>query len=103
MKLHHLGFRGTVHSWLKSFLTNRYQYVSCGGASSQRVLVTRGVPQGSTLGPLLFLFYINAMLRCYDKFKYIHFADDTTVTYNGSNFNEVKNTAEEGLVRIKVL
>ena len=101
MKLHHLGFRGTVHSWLKSFLTNRYQYVSCGGASSQRVLVTRGVPQGSTLGPLLFLLYINDMHRCYDKFKYIHFADDTTVTCNGSNFNEVKNTAEEGLVRIK--
>ena len=79
MKLHHSGFRGTVHSWLKSFLTNRYQYVSCGGASSQRVLVTRGVPQGSTLGPLSFLLYINDMHRCYDKFKYIHFADDTTV------------------------
>ena len=60
-KLHHLGFRGTVHSWLKSFLTNRYQYVSCGGASSQRVLVTRGVPQGFTLGPLLFLLYIYDM------------------------------------------
>ena len=41
------------------------------------------------------------MHRCYDKFKYIHFADDTTVTCNGSNFNEVKNTAEEVLVRIK--
>ena len=100
-KLHHLGLRGTVHSWLLSFLTNRYQNVSCGGASSQRVLVMRGVPQGSTLGPLLSLLCINDMQRCYDKFKYIHFADDTTVTCKGSNFNEVKNTAEEGLVRIK--
>ena len=99
--LHHLGFRGTVHSWLKSFLTNRYQYVSCGGASSQRVLVVRGVPQGSTLGPLLFLLYINDMHRCYDKYKDILFADDITVTCNGSNFNEVKNTADQGLVRIK--
>ena len=64
MKLHHLGFRGTVHSWRKSFLTNRYQYVSCGGESSQRVLVTRGIPQGSTLGPLYILFLLYALMIC---------------------------------------
>ena len=78
-KLYHYGIRGKVHSLFRSYLTGRRQFVSILGKKSSESFMLHGVPQGSVLGPLLFLIYIND-LHCAIKFSIInHFADDTNI------------------------
>ena len=78
-KLEHMGFRGPIYQWIKSFLTSRKQYVNLGGSSSDILDTKMGVPQGSTLGPLLFILYINDMSNSLENLKIVHFADDSTI------------------------
>ena len=81
-KIKAYGLRGNVNKLLKSYLSNRKQYVSINGCDSDVKDVTCGVPQGSSLGPLLFLIYINDLRMSLSKTSCGHFADDTFILFH---------------------
>ena len=78
-KLHFYGLRGTALNWFKSYLSNRQQCVLCNGTASTRLPVTCGVPQGSILGPILFLLYVNDIATVSPVLHLILFADDINI------------------------
>ena len=78
-KLNYYGIRGKINNWFRSYLTNRVQYVSILGYNSGIKYMKHGVPQGSVLGPLLFLLYINDLHKAIKFSKVYHFADDTNL------------------------
>ena len=84
-KLKYYGVRGIALKWFRSYLQNRSQYVYYNGKKSKILNVTCGVPQGSILGPLLFLIYMNDLPHCLTNSKAILFADDTTLYASADN------------------
>ena len=86
-KLELYGIRGVPHEWFRSYLSNRSQFVSTNNVSSNIENIHYGVPQGSNLGPLLFLLFINDFPNCSNFFKFTLFADDSTLTCHFDNFH----------------
>ena len=78
-KLNHYGIRGVSNDWFKSYLSNRYQYVSINGYESGLAAINCGVTQGSVLDPLLFLLYINDLNQAIKFCKVHHSTDDTNL------------------------
>ena len=77
-KLHRYGIRGDTLKWIKGFLDNRQQAVVINGVNSNSIPVSSGVPQGSVLGPILFLVYTNDLPRQVSS-RVRLFADDTAI------------------------
>ena len=91
-KLYAYGIRGKAHTWLTSYLTGRIQYVVYDGHKSSTLNMTCGVPQGSILGPLLFIIYVNDICNVSDLLFKILYADDTYVVAQGHNLEDLIDT-----------
>ena len=100
-KLHHYGIRGDPLKLLTSYLYNRKQAVKISSTISNEKTVTIGVPQGSVLGPLLFLLYVNDLPNASQRLKSILFADDTTLSMNGHNHENLIANVNTELDTIK--
>ena len=79
------GIRGNVLSWFQSYLSGRTQYVTVNGHVSDLSSITCGVPQGSVLGPLLFLIYVNDLPKFSKVMQFYLFADDTSIYFDSDS------------------
>ncbi len=94
-KLYKYGIRGIQLAWFSDYLTNRFQYVKIGNVESDLLKITCGIPQGSTLGPLLFILYVNDMPNCSKKLSFRIFADDTNIFYSSPSIDEIERVMNE--------
>ena len=90
-KLDFYGFRGIINVWFRSYLQDRTQITVIDQRSSNKSVVTYGVPQGSVLGPLLFLLYVNDIYSSSNKLNFYLFADDTNILYSHKNLKSLEN------------
>lgn len=88
VKLQGYGIRGVANDLIKSYLTNRSQYTEVVGEKSDDLKIQFGVPQGSILGPLLFLLYMNDIANCSSLGSFVTFADDTNIFVTGKSKKE---------------
>ena len=99
-KLEYYGIRGLPLKLMKSYLNNRQQCVKIGNTQSDFLTIKCGVPQGSVLGPLLFLLYINDIQKSSRILKFILFADDTSVLHSLKNTLLLEQEINEGLEEV---
>ena len=99
-KLDHYGIRGCALSWFRSYLSHRFQYVTYNGSQSSQQLIKCGVPQGSILGPLLFLVFINDFCIVCKSTEPVLFADDTNRFSSGSNASSLQDGVNNDLAII---
>ncbi len=91
-KMKHYGIRGMVNDWFKDYLSNRKQYTEIDNVTSNMSLIKCGVPQGSILGPLLYLIYVNDIATC-TQHNIVSFADDTSLYLSHPNLQELYREA----------
>jgi hypothetical protein len=96
-KLEFYGIRGNVLLWFKSYLSNRYIKVKVKNTTSDNYLMTYGTPQGSVLGPLMYLILANDLVKTLKFCNCVTFADDTTVFASGSNLKFLFRKINEDL------
>ena len=89
-KLEYYGIRGLANKWFQSYLSNRQQFVCVNGFNSEKQVMKYGVPQGSVLGPLLFLIYINDLHKAIKHSTVHHFADDTNLLVIGKTLKKIQ-------------
>ena len=99
-KLDHYGVRGRALEIFRSYLSNRKQYVNIDNHKSHTCSISHGVPQGSVLGPLFFLLFINDLPKCCPDGKVRLFADDTTIFFHSNNVNDIKTTGKNIMIQL---
>ena len=99
-KLSHYGIRGKALEWFRNYLTDRKQFVSVNNHCSSTLHINCGVPQGSLLGPLLFIIYINDIQRSSNILSFILFADDSNLFYSHENVNQLLRTVNNELTQV---
>ena len=91
-KLSFYGVRGVANAWLENYLMNRKQYVVVDNQASSMQFIKCGVPQGSVLGPVLFLLFINDICNVSNLLKFVLFADDTDILCSNENVEVLQDT-----------
>ena len=99
-KMYKYGIRGVAYDWFASYLSNRYQFTVYNNECSSKQEITCGVPQGSILGPLLFITYINDLVSASGKITPLIYADDTSLYISGKDLKTLYNTANDELGNI---
>ena len=99
-KLQHYGIRGTALNWFRSYLYDRNQYVHINGHRSLNKTIKYGVPQGSILGPLLFILYINDFVNSSSILHKVIFADDTNLFFSHKNFKKLQSILNRELAKV---
>ena len=100
-KLESYGIRGIPLAWFESYLTNRKQYVALGDTQSSYQTMVCGVPQGSSLGPFLFLVYINDLPNCSEVLSFKIFADDTNLFVSNKDLKSLELQMNLELSKVK--
>ena len=100
-KLPSFGISGKEFLWFIDYLFNRTQVVKCNGVFSEAVPLSCGVPQGSILGPLLFLIQFNAAYKVLKHSKIITYADDTVIYMSSTSLDEMEKKLSEDLTSLK--
>ena len=100
-KLYHYGIRDIINDWFHSYLTERVQSPLIGSKVSTKLPTACGVPQGSVLGSLLFLLYVNDLCRSSDKLSFCLFADDTNLLYADRDINSLERVVNAELSKVQ--
>ena len=100
VKLHHYGIRGVMLDWFRDYLSNRTQCVVYDEVSSELMLVKCGVPQGSILGPLLFLLYVNDLPNATTNLFSVLYADDTNMFATGEDIDYLVSNLNKTLLNV---